>query len=126
MADLLVRRGLPFREAHGVVAGLVRTAVDSGRRLSELTPEELRGAERVARRTSRGGRERRYYKVLARDSWLESKVSMGGTALPRVREQLERARATLGETPGAEVGAREACASSPTCRVIEGAACGLL
>ena len=30
VADLLVRRGLPFREAHGVVAGLVRTAVDSG------------------------------------------------------------------------------------------------
>src|SRR6478609_5585664 len=34
VADLLVRRGLPFREAHGVVAGLVRTAVDSGRALS--------------------------------------------------------------------------------------------
>ena len=26
VADLLVRRGVPFREAHGVVAGLVRTA----------------------------------------------------------------------------------------------------
>ena len=30
IADLLVRRGVPFREAHGVVAGLVRTAVDAG------------------------------------------------------------------------------------------------
>ena len=41
VADLLVRSGVPFREAHGVVAGLVRTALDSGRPLSELTHEEL-------------------------------------------------------------------------------------
>jgi argininosuccinate lyase len=33
--------------------------------------------------------------VLERSSWLESKVSEGGTALPRVREQLQRARALL-------------------------------
>ena len=30
IADLLVRGGLPFREAHGVVAGLVRARVDEG------------------------------------------------------------------------------------------------
>ena len=41
VADLLVRLGVPFREAHGVVAGLVRTALDSDRTLSQLTPEEL-------------------------------------------------------------------------------------
>ena len=41
LADLLVRLGIPFREAHGVVAGLVRTALDSGRQLSELTADEL-------------------------------------------------------------------------------------
>ena len=33
VADLLVKQGVPFREAHGIVAGLVRTAVDSGRSL---------------------------------------------------------------------------------------------
>ena len=33
IADLLVRRGVPFRECHGIVAGLVRTAVESGRGL---------------------------------------------------------------------------------------------
>ncbi len=36
VADLLVRRGVPFRQSHGIVAGLVREAVDSGRALSEL------------------------------------------------------------------------------------------
>ncbi len=89
LADLLVTRGVPFRECHGIVAGLVRDAVTSGRTLSQLTPEELRAhsehldPDAVA-------------EVLAQSSWLESKVSEGGTALPRVREQLERARALLG------------------------------
>jgi argininosuccinate lyase len=92
VADLLVRRGMPFREAHGVVAALVRTAVDSGRQLSELTPAELVARSELLD-TPRGAEE--YYKVLARDSWLESKVSMGGTSLPRVREQLASARAVL-------------------------------
>jgi argininosuccinate lyase len=35
-------------------------------------------------------------RVLERSSWLESKVSEGGTALARVREQLEKARALVG------------------------------
>ncbi len=41
VAALLVRLGMPVREAHGVVAGLVRTAIDAGKQLSELTVEEL-------------------------------------------------------------------------------------
>jgi argininosuccinate lyase len=36
-----------------------------------------------------------YYDVLAQASWLESKVSAGGTALDRVREQIEYAREVL-------------------------------
>ena len=36
-----MKLGMPFRESHGVVAGLVRTAVDAGRPLSELTTAEL-------------------------------------------------------------------------------------
>jgi argininosuccinate lyase len=80
LADLLVKRGTPFREAHGVVAGLVREAVDSGRSLAEVAVAAL--GEDAAQ-------------VLERSSWLESKVSEGGTALHRVREQLERARALL-------------------------------
>src|SRR6185312_7982968 len=41
VADMLVRRGVPFRQSHGIVAGLVREAVDSGRTLSQLSREEL-------------------------------------------------------------------------------------
>jgi argininosuccinate lyase len=87
VADMLVRRGVPFRQSHGIVAGLVREAVASGRALSELSREELaRHSEAL---------DDEFYAVLAQGSWLESKVSEGGTALDRVREQLAHARAEL-------------------------------
>jgi argininosuccinate lyase len=91
VADLLVAQcAVPFREAHGVVAGLVRTAVDSGRTLSELTRGELAAAsEQLAAHSDA------YYAALRRESWLESKISEGGTATVRVRDQLELARRTL-------------------------------
>jgi hypothetical protein len=41
LADLLVKRGTPFREAHGVVAGLVREAVESGRTLRDVAIAQL-------------------------------------------------------------------------------------
>jgi argininosuccinate lyase len=88
VADLLVRRGVPFRESHGIVAGLVRHAVDNGKQLSELTEQEL---QEMAPQL-----DGEFYDVLARRSWLESKVSEGGTASARIREQLDRARAALG------------------------------
>jgi argininosuccinate lyase len=87
IADLLVRRGVPFRESHGIVAGLVRTAVEQGITLSELTREQLAEVSPLL--------DQEFYAVLAGDAWLESKVSQGGTSLARVREQLERARTVL-------------------------------
>ncbi len=50
VADLLVRRGVPFREAHGIVGGLVRDAVEQGKSLSELSAGRPRTALRAARR----------------------------------------------------------------------------
>jgi argininosuccinate lyase len=91
IADLLVRRGVPFRQSHGIVAGLVKAAVDSGRPLSAFTREEL-----AAHATEL---DDEYYEVLSQRSWLESKVSEGGTSLDRVREQLAHARAELDVQP---------------------------
>jgi len=85
LADLLVRKGVPFREAHGVVAGLVRTAVGSGRALGDLRSDELPAPLEPGE----------VAEVLRPQSWLEAKVSEGGTALPRVREQLGQAREAL-------------------------------
>jgi argininosuccinate lyase len=87
IADLLVRRGVPFREAHGIVGGLVRDAVESGRSLSELTPEDLRRRSEHLDDT--------YYEVLQRSSWLESKRIAGGTGSAPLAAQLEEARETL-------------------------------
>src|SRR5687767_14397817 len=77
VADMLVRRGVPFRQSHGIVAGLVRQAVDSGRTLSQLTRDELAHHSEDL--------DEEFYSVLSARSWLESKVSEGGTAQDRVR-----------------------------------------
>ena len=90
VADLLVKAGVPFREAHAAVGSLVRTAVEGDRVLSELTDEELR---ELAPRLDQAA-----YRDLLRDGgWLESKVSEGGTAQARVRDQLAQARHILEE-----------------------------
>jgi argininosuccinate lyase len=87
VADLLVRRGVPFREAHGIVGGLVRAALDQGKSLSELSPEELRGHSEHL--------DASYYEVLRRRSWLESKQIEGGTALSSIALQIDHAHRTL-------------------------------
>ncbi len=83
IADMLVRRGMAFREAHAVVGALVRVAADSGRALSELSDEEMLAQSELLDDEVR--------EVLRRESWTESKVSEGGTASARVAEQLEAA-----------------------------------
>jgi argininosuccinate lyase len=89
IADLLVRKGMPFREAHGVVGGLVRDALEQGKALSELTPQELGRHSDLL--------DGSYYEALRPERWLESKDSAGGTAPARLAEQLEAARASLEE-----------------------------
>src|SRR5690606_9407701 len=42
VADYLVRKGLPFRDAHELVGGMVRTLLDEGRAIESLTPDEWR------------------------------------------------------------------------------------
>jgi argininosuccinate lyase len=87
VADLLVRKGVPFREAHGVVGSLVRDAVERGKSLSELTSDELRERSEHL--------DESYYEVLERSSWLESKRIEGGTGSAPLERQLELARETL-------------------------------
>ncbi len=88
LADLLVRRGLPFRQSHALVGRIVRETLAAGRQLDSLTIDELKAysdeldSEAVA--------------LLAQDGWLESKASEGGTALARVKEQMAAARQLLG------------------------------
>jgi argininosuccinate lyase len=88
IADYLVKRGMPFRSSHHVVGGLVARAVSSGRRLSELTPEELQDSSPLL--DAEG-----YYALLGDGAWLEAKASRGGTGSAAVHEQLAAAREAL-------------------------------
>jgi len=85
LADLLVEQGTPFRESHGVIAGLVREAVERGLPLADVAVPRL-------------GEEARA--VLERSSWLESKDSEGGTALRRIDEQIALARERVSVSAG--------------------------
>ncbi len=87
IADLLVGKGVPFREAHGIVGGLVRDVIERGKSLSELTPEELRQRSEHL--------DESFYDVLRRESWLESKRIEGGTGSTALAQQIEIARGTL-------------------------------
>ena len=61
VADLLVRRGMPFREAHGVVGGLVRHALERGHRRSRRSRrEQLAGFSELL--------DEEYYEVLGEGS----------------------------------------------------------
>ncbi|MHB9150543.1 MAG: argininosuccinate lyase [Thermoleophilia bacterium] len=101
VADHLVAKGLPFREAHHVVGRLVGLAHASGRSLAEVTPEELAGLSPLF--------DHQYYQVVHLDRVVSAKVSPGGTSPERVLEQLAEARVRLSD---AQRGVRE-MASNP-------------
>jgi argininosuccinate lyase len=85
-ADLLARRGVPFREAHEVTGKLVRSCVASGKTFADLTDEEWTAAHPIfaAERPPLTAME----SIAARDV-------PGGTAPGRVAAQLDACRADL-------------------------------
>jgi argininosuccinate lyase len=76
LADHLVQRGVPFREAHEVVGRLVRWCADSGRALDDLSPAELRSFSPLL-----DGRARRQVDV---DAAIARRRIAGGTARENV------------------------------------------
>jgi len=87
VADYLVGRGLPFREAHRVAGRLVALLIAEGRALSSASSEELQGLCPLF--------DDEYYRVVNLDRVLNAKISPGGTAPERVKEQLVLAAAVL-------------------------------
>ena len=87
LADYLVRAGVPFRQAHEVVATLVRTAEDQGVAVNELTLEAFLEAH-----TAFGSN------VLDVFDWersVEAREAPGGTAREAVLEQIAAAEGCL-------------------------------
>jgi len=87
LADYLVRKGMPFREAHAVVGRAVAHAVDRGCDLAELPLEALRAfSDRI---------DEDVYRALSLEGSVAARVHPGGTAFERVREAVVRARERL-------------------------------
>jgi argininosuccinate lyase len=87
LADVLAAEGVPFRHAHGIVGGLVRSAIESGVPFEDLRPEALSGlADDSRKRVEDAMKER---------DVIDSKISKGGTSAVRVAEQLEMAKTEL-------------------------------
>jgi argininosuccinate lyase len=87
LADYMVKKGLPFRDAHEVVAMAVRSAEQSGRDLPDFSLEELRAFSGLI--------DEDVYQVLTVEGSLASRNHAGGTAPVQVRAAIARARARL-------------------------------
>ena len=87
LADYLVRKGIPFREAHEIVGRIVMYALGDGKELQKLTIEELRSFSTSF--------EEDVYEALSVESTLRAKSVIGGTSPERVAEALGLARQTV-------------------------------
>jgi argininosuccinate lyase len=85
LADYLVGKGLPFREAHEIVGGVVRAAIQLGVGLEDLPLEVLRQHAPVIKAD--------VYERLSLSASIASRAAHGGTSPERVREALRRAKA---------------------------------
>jgi argininosuccinate lyase len=84
LADYLVKKGLPFRDAHEAVARAVRACEERGCDLPDLTLDELRTFSPLVGEDAFG--------VLTVAGSLAARNHLGGTAPTRVRAAIARAR----------------------------------
>ena len=88
LADYLVKKGLPFRDAHEMVAHAVKAAQADGLDLSELPLAVLQHFNPAI--------DDDVYDVLSLRGSLNARNVLGGTAPAQVRAQVARHRARLG------------------------------
>jgi argininosuccinate lyase len=81
LADYLVLRGVPFREAHGITGRIVRAALDQGREITDLSLEEMR---RYCERIEKG-----VFARLNAAAAIDHKGQIGGTAKVRVEQRIK-------------------------------------
>ena len=88
LADYMVKKGLPFRDAHEAVAHAVKTAIEKQVDLSELPLEVLQQFNPKI--------EKDVYDVLSLRGSLNARSTLGGTAPAQVRLQIARHAKRLG------------------------------
>ena len=81
VADYLVTRGVPFRDAHAITGRLVRAALDQGRELTDFSLEELQAfSERI---------DKNLFLRLTVTAAIDRKSQIGGTARTRVEQRIK-------------------------------------
>ena len=84
LADYLVRKGMPFREAHEVVGKIVTKAIESGKELEQMDLSQF--SELISEDV---------YEALSLERTLNAKSQIGGTAREVVDKALTAARTDL-------------------------------
>ncbi len=84
LADYLVRKGIPFRDAHEIVGKSVAYGVETGKDLAEMSLEELRQFDE--------GIDQDVFDVLTLEGSVSARNHTGGTAPEQVRQQVQKAR----------------------------------
>ena len=87
LADYLVKKGVPFREAHETVGEAVLYAISQNKELSDLSIKEL------SRFSKKIGKD--VFEALSLRNTLASKNTIGGTSPTRVKEALRDAKRYL-------------------------------
>lgn len=90
LADYLVTKGIPFREAHGIVGAAVRYCIEENIGLEELPPEKMKSfSEKI---------DADVYDILSVEKCIERRNSYGGTSPSSVTVQIANAKASVAET----------------------------
>jgi len=85
VADYVVRKGIPFRNAHEIVGKTVRYCIETGKDIPELTLDEFREFSEVI--------EADIYDYVTLEASVNARRATGGTARVAVERELARARA---------------------------------
>ncbi len=89
LADYVVRKGIPFRDAHEIVGKAVAYGIESGKDLSDMTLQELQQfSEQITDDV---------FEVLTLEGSVAARDHIGGTAPNQVRAAAGRAKAALAE-----------------------------
>jgi argininosuccinate lyase len=84
LADYLVGKGIPFRDAHEIVGKAVHAAIESGKDLSQLTYAELQTFSKVI--------DKDVFDVLTLEGSVNARAHVGGTAPANVRKAVKHAK----------------------------------
>ncbi len=87
LADLLVRHGVPFRDAHAMCGRLVRQAIEKGATLEDLSIEQIRQIAPEAPNDVQAH--------LTIDAALQRRSSFGGTSLEQVKAAISSAQSSM-------------------------------